>query len=298
MRWITIILILFSALPVFALSDWVVSTEEWVSVHHHPKETANVQAILDAVYFSYPLISENLGLKFTGKLEIYLASKPAEFGELTDWKLPAWAQGVAYSGKNMVVLKSPKYSGNRVDLAKAAVHEFIHILLATDVGRVPLWLNEGLAVMLSGEGYFDDRQLTNAAITGKFVPFRKMERVLKFDPGSAHLAYQQALAATRYLVGEFGWGSVSRMLAGVKHGQAFDKAFFDATGMWPDEFEGEWIKLQGGRYKYSFLKNFDSYISYVFVPLLLLGGLAAYLRRRRILKRWKREEQYFDFGDY
>jgi len=298
MRWITIILILFSALPVFALSDWIVSTEEWVSVHHHPKETANVQAILDAVYFSYPLISENLGLKFTGKLEIYLASRPAEFGELTDWKLPAWAQGVAYSGKNMVVLKSPKYSGNRLDLAKAAVHEFIHILLATDVGRVPLWLNEGLAVMLSGEGYFDDRQLTSAAITGKFVPFRKMERVLKFDPGSAHLAYQQSLAATRYLVGEFGWGSVSKMLIGVKHGQAFDKAFFDATGMWPDEFEGEWIKLQGGRYKYSFLRHFDSYISYVFVPLLLLGGLAAYLRRRRILKRWEREEQYFDFGDY
>jgi len=298
MRWITIILILFSALPVFAISDWVVSTEEWVSVHHHPKETANVQAILDAVYFSYPLISENLGLKFTGKLEIYLASRPAEFGELTDWKLPAWAQGVAYSGKNMVVLKSPKYSGNRLDLAKAAVHEFIHILLATDVGRVPLWLNEGLAVMLSGEGYFDDRQLTSAAITGKFVPFRKMERVLKFDPGSAHLAYQQSLAATRYLVGEFGWGSVSKMLIGVKHGQAFDKAFFDATGMWPDEFEGEWIKLQGGRYKYSFLRHFDSYISYVFVPLLLLGGLAAYLRRRRILKRWEREEQYFDFGDY
>ena len=298
MKRLAVILIFLLTFPVFGAQDWVVSSEEWVYVHHHPNETANVQAILDGVYFSYPQISENLGLKFTGTLNIYLASKPAEFGELTDWKLPSWAKGVAFPDQNKVVLKSPKYSGNQIDLARAAVHEFIHIMLATDAGKVPLWLNEGLAVMLSGEGYFDDRQLTNAAITGKFVPFRKMEQVLRFDPNSAQLAYQQALAATRYLVGEFGWSSVSRMLLGVKYGQSFDKAFFDATGLWPDEFEGEWIKLQGGRYKYSFLKNFDSYISYIFVPLLLLGGLAVYLRKRRIIKKWEREEQYFDFGDY
>ena len=117
MRWITVILILLLSVPVFALSDWVVSTEEWVSVHHHPDEDTNVQAILDAVYFSYPQISDNLGLKFTGKLDIYLASKPAEFGELTDWKLPSWAKGVAFASRNIVVLKSPKYSGNQIDLA-------------------------------------------------------------------------------------------------------------------------------------------------------------------------------------
>lgn len=275
----------------------MVTSEGWVSVYHHEEDADNVEAIISAIYYNYPQIRQNLGLRFSGDLTIHLAAKPAEFGELTGWKLPAWSQGVAFVDKKMVVLKSPKYSGSQVDLAKASVHEFIHIIIATDVGRIPLWLNEGLAVMLSGEGYFDDRPLTTAAITGNFIPFREMERVLKMDPGKAQLAYQQSLAVTRYFVSEFGWERVGSLLRGVRSGLKFDDAFMDATGLWPDEFENEWLKLTGGKYKYSILKDLNTYVGYLFIPLVLLGGLLAYIRRRRVVRRWEQEEQYFDYGD-
>jgi len=298
MRSTILILII---LPLYFLpvkGEWLVSTEDWVSVHHHESDAANVKAILDAVYFSYPDISDKLGLKFNGALEIYLASRPAEYGELTEWKLPVWSQGVAFTDKKMVVLKSPRYSGSQIDLSKAAVHEFIHILIANEVGRIPLWLNEGLAVMLSGEGYFDDRSLTQASFTGKFISLKEMERVLNFSPGEAQLAYQQALAITRYFAAQFGWEAVQKFLWGVKAGDDWEHAFMQATGLWMDEFENEWLKKMGGKYKYSALKDWNFYFSYVFLPLLALGGLFAYFRRRRIVKQWKREEDYYDYGDY
>jgi|GEM_PF-778236 len=291
----------FFFLPLIVLplqAQWLESTEDWVMVHHHQADAANVQAILEAVYLSYNDISSNLGLQFHGKLEIYLAGKPAEFGELTDWKLPVWSQGVALTDKKMVVLKSPRYSGSKINLSKAAVHEFIHIFLASEVGRIPLWMNEGLAVMLSGEGYFDDAALSSASMTGKFIPFREMEQVLRFSPAEAQLAYQQALAVTRYWVTQFGWSSVQKFLWSVKAGDDWDHAFLQATGLWLDEFENEWLKKAGGRYKYSALKDLNFFFSWVFVPLIILGGVFAYFRRRRIVKKWKQEEEFFDYGDY
>jgi len=207
---------------------------------------------------------------------------------------------VAITSQNRVVLKSPKYSGTQVDLAKAAVHEFVHILLAKDVGRVPLWLNEGLAVMLSGEGYFEDMSLSKAAIAGKFIPFSQLEEVLKFDQQKAQLAYQQSLAGVQYLVGEFGWQRVSRLLLGIKAGTPYDRAFFEATGLWPDEFENEWLKNKGGMYKFYFLRDFSNVLWYTIVPILFLSAVViAYFRHRRIKRRWKEEEEGdFEYGDY
>ena len=290
--------LLIPALCYAASGAFEVAQVDWVRIHYHQADDANVQQILEAVNFSYPRISENLGLKFTGEVDIYLSSQPAEFGELTDWKLPKWAQGVALTSKKTIVLKSPRYSGSTHDLSKAAVHEFVHILLANEVGWVPLWLNEGLAVMLSGEGYFNDRPLTSASITGRFIPFRDLERVLKFNWADAQLAYQQSLSATRYLVSEFGWEAMRSLLWGLQSGQKYDKAFMDATGLWPDEFENEWLKKMGGKFRYSALKDLDFYVGYIFVPLLFLGGFLMWFRRRRTLKRWAEEEQYYDYYDY
>lgn len=296
-----IAIVLLLSTNCFAYADeWQVSREDWVIVHHREADAANVQAILDAVYFSYPQISENLGLKFTGTLDIYLTERPSEFGELTDWKLPKWAQGVALTRENKVVLKSPKYSGTQIDLAKAAVHEFVHIMIANDVGGVPLWLNEGLAVMLSGEGYFDNMSLPHASLTKSFIPFSQLENVLKFDQNKAQLAYQQSLAGTQYLVEQFGWQRVSRLLLGIKAGIPYDKAFFEATGLWPDEFENEWLKNKGGTYKFYFLRDFSSVLWYTVVPILFISAVViAFFRHRRIKRRWKEEEgEYFEYGDF
>ena len=284
--------------PVRADDNFQVARYSWITIYYHESDVENVEAILQAIDFSYPRISENLGLKFNGEVQIFLASKPAEFGQLTDWKLPGWAQGVALTDKNWIVLKSPKFSGSQHDLSKAAVHEFVHILLAQEVGWVPLWLNEGLAVMLSGEGYFDDRALTNASITGKFIPFRDMEKVLKFNWTDAQLAYQQSLAATRYFVSEFGWGAMNSLLLGLKNDIRYDKAFMEATGLWPDEFENEWLTEVGGSYRFSILKDLGFYVSYIFVPLLFLGGVLMWIRKKKTIRRWEEEDEYYDYEDY
>lgn len=275
-----------------------VAQQGWVRIHYQEQDAANLPGIFSAVDASYPLISENLGVGFSGALNIYLASNNAEFGELTGWRLPPWAQGVAMPKRKMVVLKSPRWSGTQVDLGRAAVHEFVHILIEEDVGEIPLWLNEGLAVMLSGEIYFDEHALSGAALTGRFIPFDEIESVMKFNGLKAGLAYQQSLSAVRYLVLEFGWGGVRKIISGLREGESFEDAFMDATGLWPFEFEHEWTKDRGKIHRFSFLKDIHYFIGFIFGPLVLITGGWLWLRRRKTIRRWEEEERFNDYSDY
>lgn len=281
-----------------ALSEWMSMERGWVRIHYHQADAGNVEAIIDAVNSGRLNIESMLGVEYRGRFDIYLASKSAEFGELTGWKLPGWTQGVALTEERIVVLKSPKFSGSAMDLAKAAQHEFIHIFLAEEVGRVPLWLNEGLAVFLSGEGYFDARTLHQASLGRKIISFREMESVLQFDPLKAQLAYSQALSAVQYLVAEFGTQALKKIFSGLSSGKNFDRAFFEATGLWPDEFENEWMDKVQSDYRFAFLKDLTYYLSFIFGPLAILSGVFLWYRRRKTILRWKEEERHSDYADF
>lgn len=267
-------------------------------MHYHPDDARNVDHIVQVISDSYELTTQNLGISFTGKLDIYLAHNGGEFGNLTGWQLKPWVQGVAYPGDNKIVLKSPRWSGSQVDLGRAAVHEFVHILLGNEIGRIPRWLNEGLAVMLSGEIYFDDKALVSASMRGKFLSFDQIEKMMSFNKVNAALGYQQSLSATQYFVSEFGWLTVQRLLSNIKSGMDFDEAFFQATGLYVWEFELEWEQNRGKMHKLTFLKDLDHYLSFVFGPLVLLAGLLLWLRRRRIKRRWAMEEKYDEMNEY
>ncbi len=287
-------------IPIFAVSvsaEWTLEDRGWIKLYYHRSDAANVKNIIEAVLSGRETLKSTLGLDFQGEFYIFLASKSAEFGELTGWRLPEWTQGVAVPQQRRVVLKSPKFSGTGFDLSKAAVHEFVHIVIAEEVGDVPLWFNEGLAVFLSGEGYFDQKTLDQAALGRKILAFEEMESVLRFDPLKAQLAYSQSLSAVQYLVVEFGPDVLRRIFNGLKSGEKFDRSFFQATGLWPDEFETEWGGKVQSDYRFAFLKDLTHYLSFVFGPLAVIGGFFLWYRKRRIVKRWEREEKHSDFSD-
>lgn len=270
---------------------------DWIKIHFQQEDFGNVENIFSSISKNYPLISNNLGVKFSGELNIYLASGNSEFGELTGWRLPPWVQGVALPKENIIVLKSPRWSGSQVDLSKAAIHEFIHILIETDIGSLPRWMNEGLCVLMSGEIYFNESALSSAALSGKFLKFDQIENVMSFNTTNAALAYQQSLSATRYLVQQFGWNGIRRIISNLKHGDNFEDAFFNALGLQNWEFELEWEQKRGKPHRWMFLKDLNYYLGYVFGPLVLLTGGWLWFRRRRTLKRWRTEEWYDNYPD-
>lgn len=78
---------------------------------------------------------------------------------ITGNRLPRWVIGLS-AGKRIWVLDKSKWENQKMDLAQLILHEFVHIAInGTVKKKVPVWLNEGLAVYLSGQ--YEDYQLEN-----------------------------------------------------------------------------------------------------------------------------------------
>ena len=81
---------------------------------------------------------------------------------ITGNRLPRWVIGLS-AGKRIWVLDKSKWENQKMDLAQLILHEFVHIAInGTVKKKVPVWLNEGLAVYLSGQ--YEDYQLENSHI--------------------------------------------------------------------------------------------------------------------------------------
>lgn len=81
---------------------------------------------------------------------------------ITGNRLPRWVIGLS-AGKRIWVLDKSKWENQKMDLAQLILHEFVHIAINGAVKKeVPVWLNEGLAVYLSGQ--YEDYQLENSHI--------------------------------------------------------------------------------------------------------------------------------------
>ena len=116
-------------------------------------------------------IIADIGVDFPEKTEIRLCPTIEAFREAQPsgtW-IPLWAAGVAYPAENVIVLRSPRaVKGGRIDVVDVFAHEFSHIALGRALAgvRIPVWLNEGLAIYEAREWTFSRISvLTTAALT-------------------------------------------------------------------------------------------------------------------------------------
>lgn len=61
--------------------------------------------------------------------------------------IPSWVKGIALDNKNILIVNN-----NDLETLRIVIHEYIHIVIdKTFAQQCPLWLNEGIAMYLSGQ---------------------------------------------------------------------------------------------------------------------------------------------------
>lgn len=104
-------------------------------------------------------------------------------------------------------------------------HEATHAQLARVRGRIPTWLNEGLAQWMEGPPSPPARAAWARMARDRFwIPFASLEGELLVidDPEDASLAYHQSLAMVLYMLDERGEGAVAQAVALLETGHAED----------------------------------------------------------------------------
>jgi hypothetical protein len=236
--------------------------------------------------------------------EVYLVESQPRFDSLAGGKFPDWGVAAAIPHWRRIVIRSPDTFRLNRPLAELLAHEYSHLALAhrTDRRRVPRWLDEGLAMVVSMEwAWADNLTMSLAAVMGHFIPFDEIERVNRFGQNRARIAYAQSYMTVQYLFDQYGIEGVNILLDSLATDAGLDSALMASTGSNYADFEAELRVYLQGRFNLLSLMTDTMYFWLALAIILIVGAILSLRRRRRYLRKWEKEEQLastdFDYGD-
>jgi hypothetical protein len=155
---------------------------------------------------------------------------------------PAWADGLYDGVLGRIQIPTQGALTDQAWLARVLRHEFVHALLHQRVegGRVPQWLNEGLAMQLAGGEPWPD---LDRVIRGEFtlIPLNRLEGGWAGFPADlATVAYLEGNSATAYLIERYGMGKVQDIIEALAGRQPMAAAIKDRLMISYDEFQQRW----------------------------------------------------------
>ena len=158
---------------------------------------------------------------------------------------PAWADGLFDPVLGRIQIPTQGALTDREWLTRVLRHEFVHALLhhqqGANSGSIPTWLNEGLAMQLSGDSWRElDRALEKDV---ELVPLTALEGSWEqLSSHAAMVAYVEASSATHYLLDRFGMHKMHEVLGHLKARQPLAMAMQDKLLLSYDSFQQQWAQ--------------------------------------------------------
>lgn len=113
------------------------------------------------------------------------------------------------------------------ELARVLRHELTHsFVLEITHGRVPTWLNEGIAQLEEGRTTAEiGARLASLYASGHQVPLNQLEGPFQgYSSAEAYVAYAESLAAAEYLRSAYGMSDLARLLKRLGESQSAESA--------------------------------------------------------------------------
>lgn len=192
---------------------------------------------------AYGEIGKNFSYYPENSITVILYSDQ-QFRDIT--RTPAWAGGL-FDGKIRIPTEGAGSSPE--ELNRVLYHEYTHaVVYALTGGRVPTWLNEGLALNLEKRdpaslSSFWSPLLQGAIRTNSLIPIQDLHgSFMNMDQATAQLSYAESYSAVKYLIDRYGMFTIQSLLKDLSHQRDFAKAFDDRFFIPYPEFQSAWQK--------------------------------------------------------
>jgi len=249
-RIIRILLLLFIPVLLFAgESGWNTRWTSHFLIHQENSRSAKgVGAEMEKIFRG--LRKELWSLSSwmdTEKVEVYLYKDRKSYLE-GRFKPPEWSGGMVYkSGRRGAQWSLAVYEPFS---PKTVAHELTHLYFASFFkrvpGRLPLWLNEGLAVMMVEETAGRVKPSYRGPPVDKAIPaevFLKLKKIPNSDSGSVQDFYSQAHSVVRFLKKGNSPFKFEKFCRQLRDGEQVERALFSAYGFGSmEKFEKAWKK--------------------------------------------------------
>ena len=204
-------------------------------------DQATWAVVLEILEEAYREIGQKFG-HFPSKTIIVVLHAKSTFQSATG--SPLWADGLFDPVLGRIQVPAQDALADRGWLTRVLRHEFVHALLHDQLGpagsAIPTWLNEGLAMELSGDRWPDLDQILKQQFT--LIPLPALEGAWGGLSGeAASMAYLEANSAVHYLIDRFGMPRVQELLAQLKARQALSAAMQSQLSLSYEQFQSRWV---------------------------------------------------------
>jgi tetratricopeptide (TPR) repeat protein len=198
--------------------------------------------VLEILEEAYREIGQKFG-HFPSKTIVVVLHAKDTFQSVTG--SPVWADGLFDSVLGRIQVPTLGALTDRAWLKRVLRHEFVHALLhdqqGLDHNALPTWLNEGLAMQLSGDHWSDMEQLAQHKVP--VIPLTALEGGWgELSGEAASIAYLEANSAARYMINRYGMHEVQQLLARLKKKQTLATAMQNQLSLSYDQFQLRWME--------------------------------------------------------
>lgn len=225
-------------------------------------------------------IVEKYKKKFPFKEPYYLK---VEIVSKNNLRIPQWASGVYYN--RTILLKEDKFE----NLLKTFAHEIAHSFFNESIShqKVPLWFEEGVAQIISGE----EEDIISSFLlnlTGGLA-IKDLEISFPSDIFGKRIAYAKSRVFVLKIIDRIGWDGLYVLLYNISRGDSFDEALFKEMGENINSLEKNFKKER--IYKIFFIFGTGSLFFWFALSILLL---TAYIMKRKknkeVVKSWEEND--------
>jgi tetratricopeptide (TPR) repeat protein len=199
-----------------------------------PAEQQLAAAAIDLLEAAYWRIGTTL-LAYPSDIITVILYTVEQFRDIT--RSPTWAAGL-FDGKIRVPMRGALNDPRQLE--KVLAHEFTHALVNSLAPRgVPVWLNEGLAVVFEPGDLAWARRLVRQAPAR--IPLAQLEGSFQnLPPEQVPLAYAESALAVQMLLERGGPLSLATLFSDLAEGQSFGTAFARRFFLSFGEFQTAW----------------------------------------------------------
>ena len=195
------------------------------------------QALFDQANKTLDQIETEAGVKVKMPVKIFIYGNYTDLHDAIAVGSQEWTGGQAFTEQGVVVIGvSPSdLSYGLIATPHELTHLVIHQATTNPFGDIPRWLDEGLAVYMSGELDADWRGyrslVARSSEQGKLMTLQTLSSSFPADSDQAELAYAQSGLVVEFVIKHYGKEAMAKLLEVFSNGSLYDDALKEALGV-------------------------------------------------------------------
>ena len=221
---------------------WQSSTEGDITLFWYKGDASFIGELMAACQQGLARLTRDIGTHPEKPIKIYVYASAEDLQAAMIFP-QEWTGGAAFTEFSIIAIG---ISLGSVDWGKTAlVHELTHLVVHqatfSPYGRLPTWLDEGLAMYNQGElgSSFQD-QLDKAISEKKLISVCSLCSPFSAQPEKAYLSYAESYSLVEYLLHNYGQGKMLNLLTLLKQGNTYDEALIEVYGFDIDGLDALW----------------------------------------------------------